>query len=59
MRDVGKGGFLLPQVYSHEQKKVEEAFERGMLDYIDLSQWSFADEFLCFALQRWLFKICR
>ena len=48
---AGSGGFPLPQIYRHEQKKVEDAFERGDLDYVDLSQWSFTDELLCFSLQ--------
>ena len=48
---IGSGGFKLPRIYRHNQKKVEESFEKGKLDYIDLSRWSFADELLCFALQ--------
>lgn len=53
---IGSGGFLLPQIYRHEQKKVEDAFARGELDYVDLSQWSFADELLCFSLQSDFFR---
>ena len=46
-----RNDFNFPRVHHHEQRKVEAAFEQGKLDYVDLSQWSFADELLCFALQ--------
>jgi hypothetical protein len=50
------GGFDFPKVYVQEQKKVLEALMQGNIDYADFSQWSFADEFLCFALQSNFFK---
>lgn len=53
---VGAGGFYFPQIYERNQKEVIEALKAGTIDYADLSQWSFSDEFLCFALQSGFFK---
>lgn len=50
-RVVGKGGFYLPKVYEKKQKEIEAALNQGKIDYADLTQWSFPDEFLCFILQ--------
>jgi len=49
--DIGVGGFFLPAVYKKQQNNVREALLRGEIDYADLTNWSFADEFLCFTLQ--------
>ncbi len=56
MSQIGSGGFYLPQIYRHNQMEVEKYFDRGEIDYVDMSQWSFADELLCFALQSGFFK---
>lgn len=48
---IGSGGFDLPQIYTHQQQQTLDCLKRGDIDYADLSQWSFADEFLCFILQ--------
>ena len=45
------GGFDWPVVYSLNQKRVLEDLKQGRIQYADLSQWSFVDEFLCFILQ--------
>lgn len=50
-RPAGSGGFVLPQIYTHQQQATLACLQRGEVDYADLSQWSFADEFLCFILQ--------
>ncbi len=47
---VGSGGFFLPDVYAHNNQTVVELLRRGEVDYADLSQWSFADEFMSFVL---------
>lgn len=50
-RKAGKGGFLLPKIYHKDQKRVLECLKNGDIEYVDSTQWSFADEFLCFVLQ--------
>lgn len=50
-RPEGKGGFFLPKIYHKAQEYVLNRLENGEVDYLDLSKWSFADEFLCFILQ--------
>ena len=52
----GSGGFHLPRLYKWEQQKVLGAFSLGSIDHADLSQWSFGDEFLCFAIQTKFFE---
>jgi len=46
-----KGGFRLPTVYKKSQTHVETCLSQADIDYADLTQWSFPDEFLCFVLQ--------
>ena len=48
---VGQGGFFLPDVYTKAQRNIEAALEQGEIDYADLTQWNFPDEFLCFVLE--------
>lgn len=50
-KSIGNGGFFLPDYYHKDQKSVLESFMAGEIDYADFTQWSFADEFLCFILQ--------
>lgn len=50
-KSVGHGGFYIPTVYKKEQKIVEDALEEAHIDYADLTQWSFPDEFMCFVMQ--------
>ena len=45
-------GFLFPKVYQKNQKRVEECLAQGDIDYADLTQWQFPDEFLCFVMER-------
>jgi len=47
---IGRGGFFLPAVYKKAQRDVESALEEAEIDYTDLTQWNFPDEFLCFVL---------
>jgi len=49
--DVGSGGFFLPKVYEKNQKLVANSFVRGDFDQAAMTAWSFADEFLCFAMK--------
>ncbi len=44
----GHDGFYFPTIYQKDQKKVEEHLTQGEIDYADLTQWQFPDEFLCF-----------
>jgi len=48
----GNDGFYFPMIYQKDQKKVEEQLTQGEIDYADLTQWQFPDEFLCFVMQR-------
>jgi hypothetical protein len=48
---IGSGNFFLPKIVHQDQNKVLESLKAGSIDYADLSQWSFADEFLCFTMQ--------
>lgn len=48
---VGRGGFFLPAIYRKAQRSVEAALERADIDYAELTQWNFPDEFLCFVLE--------
>lgn len=48
---VGSGGFFLPEVYAQDNQAVIDRLKHGEVDYADLSQWSFADEFMAFVLQ--------
>ncbi len=50
------GGFNFPTVYHKHQKNIETQLEQGTIDYADLTQWSFPDEFLCFVLESKLLK---
>ena len=50
-RPVGKGGFFLPKIYHKAQRYILDRLKDGEVDYLDLTKWSFADEFLCFILQ--------
>lgn len=52
----GKSGFYYPVVYQRDQSKVESCLNEGEIDYADLTQWSFPDEFLCFVLERRLLE---
>jgi hypothetical protein len=49
--DVGTGGFIFPQVYQKNNTIIENAFKTGDVDYIELTQWNFADEFFSFILE--------
>jgi len=48
---TGNGGFYFPQVYKKSQTSVWKKFSSADIDYADLTQWSFPDEFLCFVIQ--------
>ena len=48
---AGVGGFYFPNVYQREQRNVEDLLRTGDIDHAAFSKWSFADEFLCFALE--------
>lgn len=50
------GGFKVPLVYQKDQAQVEERLKNGDIDYADLTQWSFPDEFLCFVWERKLLE---
>jgi hypothetical protein len=50
-RPIGKGGFFLPKIYHKAQRYILDRLKDGEVDYLDLTKWSFADEFLCFILQ--------
>lgn len=50
-RKVGSGGFFLPDVYTQNKTATIDRLKRGEIDYADLSQWSFADEFMGFVLE--------
>jgi hypothetical protein len=54
---LGTGGFDWPQVYEQDQQNVLNALRAGTIEYADLSQWSFSDEFLCFALKSGFLKM--
>ena len=56
-KSLGTGGFNWPQVYEQNQQNVLSALRSGTIEYADLSQWSFADEFLCFALKSGFLKM--
>lgn len=56
-KSLGTGGFNWPQVYEHNQQNVLNSLRSGAIEYADLSQWSFADEFLCFALKSGFLKM--
>lgn len=49
-RPAGKGGFFLPKIYHKAQERVLDCLKCGEVDYLDLTKWSFPDEFLCFIL---------
>lgn len=55
-QSIGSGGFYHPTIYQKNQKQVEQRLEQGDIDYADLTQWSFPDEFLCFVLESNLLK---
>lgn len=38
-------GFSLPLIYKKNQTQVESCLNEGNIDYADLSQWTFPDEF--------------
>ncbi len=48
----GNDGFYFPTIYQKDQKKIEEQLTQGEIDYADLTQWQFPDEFLCFVMER-------
>ena len=48
LQQRGRGGFFFPKVYQKAQRTVEAALERGEIDYADITQWYFPDEFFCF-----------
>lgn len=50
-RYIGAGGFYTPVIYSRDQSSVEASLLDGDIDRAELSQWSFADEFLAFINQ--------
>lgn len=52
----GSDGFYFPIIYQKNQKQIEACLEKGEIDYADLTQWSFPDEFLCFVLERKLLE---
>lgn len=45
-----RGVFDLPRIYVRDQEPVIAALKRGEIEYADLTQWSFPDEFFCFLL---------
>lgn len=49
-------GFCMPVVYQKNQREVAACLEAGEIDYADLTQWTFPDEFLCFILERRLLE---
>lgn len=55
-KSIDHHGFYLPLVYQKNQKEIEARLMAGDIDYADLSQWSFPDEFLCFVLERKLLE---
>jgi len=50
-KNIGVGGFYLPEVYEKDQKKVEEQLANGDIDYADFTKWDFPDEFMCFVME--------
>jgi hypothetical protein len=54
--NLGTDGFYFPVVYQKNQKQIEERLTQGEIDYADITQWSFPDEFLCFVLERKLLE---
>lgn len=52
LETIKKEGFKVPLVYQRNQKEVEKKLSEGDIDYADLTQWSFPDEFLCFVWER-------
>ena len=55
-KDVGTAGFFYPSIFSKNNKQVKEAFECGEIDYAELTQWNFVDEFFCFILKTGFLK---
>ena len=55
-REIGVGGFYLPEIYERNQKATKACLENGEIDYADLTQWDFPDEFLCFVAESGLLK---
>lgn len=55
-QSAGTGGFSYPVVYQKNQKQIEADLTEGDIDYADLTQWTFPDEFLCFVLERKLLE---
>lgn len=51
-QQCGTHGFYFPRIYEKNQRWVEARLTEGKIDYADLTQWSFPDEFLCFVLER-------
>lgn len=49
--NVGRGGFYLPLVFQKDQKYIEQCLEQADVDYLELTKWSFSDEFLSFATE--------
>lgn len=51
-----KRWILFAYCVSKKSKKVEEYLTQGDIDYADLTQWSFPDEFLCLIWERQLLE---
>jgi hypothetical protein len=49
--NVGTGGFLFPKIFQKNSKKVRDALDNGDVDYLELTQWNFVDEFFIFILE--------
>jgi hypothetical protein len=45
----GEGGCMM-EIYQENKRKVLQEFEQGAVTYIDLSSWTFADQFMAFLL---------
>ncbi len=51
-----KNGFFFPEIYVKNNKVIREKLSEGDVDYFELTQWKFNDEFLGFILQSKLTK---
>jgi len=48
---ISGGGFRLPIIFQKDQQYIEDCLEKADVDYLELTKWSFADEFLAFVIE--------
>jgi hypothetical protein len=53
---TSEGGFQFPRIYQKNQTQVEDDLAADDIDYADLTQWTFPDEFLCYVHEIGLLK---